>query len=470
MMNKHAVIWTRVNGSPQKMGDLVLTGGRCDFTYEASYSGPGLGLLGDRTQWGADSVTYPVSERVPVMPMLLNHIPGRNPRNLQRSVFLNLIRRELGHEPRPGIDTEWRMLQLGGHGGIGHLDVFRNDLLANEWYRSERKRRAQTGLAENSSLWRLARRDLRDMAVEVDSEALAALGPMPSVAGMMPKLLVSMEAGKNTFFPPDQPQKRNRILKIETPEYGGVMDLEALCLQVHSQAGLETPGFQRLEFDGVPMLAVDRFDRTEKGTPIPMESLFSILAMGDHRFRETADTQLEEIGQRLNRLRGLVHLPKNTEEKIYQRILMALVTGNGDLHLNNLSFLGDVNNCRLSPVYDPAPMRAWPRHNLVSAIPFDPTHAKPFINIGRSFGLPGKRIREMIAQALDTTRDYPAQVSALHRVPPERREQLIAIVKKERRRLEAELSRSAAVLAQNNPPDRADTQAEDYASAKVFKQ
>jgi len=260
---------------------------------------------------------------------------------------------------------------------------------------------------------------------------------------MIPKLLVSMEPGqREAFYPPDASGKQNCILKIEAPEYAGLLDLEALCLDIHREAGLETPAHWRIEFEGIPMLAVERFDRTRDGRPIPMEALFSVMAMGDHQFRETADLQLEELGERLGKLRRLVPLPRDTEELIYQRILMALLTGNGDLHLNNLSFLGDIHDVRLSPVYDPAPMRAWPRHNLVSAIPFDPTGPTPFVDIGLSLGLTHQRVGECIRQNLRLTEGFADRTASLTKVPPAQRDHLIKVVEKERARLESELGRA----------------------------
>ena len=51
--------------------------------------------------------------------------------------------------------------------------------------------------------------------------------------------------------------------------------------------------------------------------------------------------------------------------------LLALMTGSGDPHLENLGLLGGFDRARLAPVFDPAPMRAWRRHNIQMAIPID---------------------------------------------------------------------------------------------------
>lgn len=446
--NQHGVIWTRIAGRPEKMGDLVAGPESIAFTYSTSYLStgrPGFCLLGDGALWGRESVRYPLSERIPVFPRLLALIPGGNPRNLQRRHYLDLLRAQLGREPPPGPETEWRLLTLGGHGGIGHVDVFADDLAAEGWYRaSETPQEALVagGSGRRSQLWRMLKRDVRDENLEFDPQIVEdALGPTPSVAGMIPKLLVAADpqAERAAFFPPDTPGLRDVVLKIEPPEYAGLLDLEALCLELHREAGFETPNWQRFDEDGLRFLAVERFDR-QGGAPRPMESLFSVIATGDHAFRENGDLLLDELGAIIERLSEVARLPADTNEQLYRRLLMALLTGNGDLHLDNLALVGGLDHCRLSPVYDPAPMRAWPRHNLISAIPFDPAgypdHGAFYARLGQAFGLTPGDARTCIATALEATADYPERVLALAQVPEPQRRQLAEISRRERRLLE----------------------------------
>ncbi len=444
--HQHAVIWTWLAGLPQKMGDLVLTDDRATFTYTQDYLGsgqPGFCLLGDGAIWGSDTITYPISERIPVFPRLLSLIPGNNPRNLQRRHYLDLLRARLDREPPPGIDTEWQLLLMGGHGGIGHIDVFDGDLAAENWYHKVPQTVAAETGNHRSDLWRMLKHDVLDENVEFDPQVVEqTLGPTPSVGGMIPKLLVSLDPTQTTagFYPPGTAGKRDVVLKVEPPEYLGLLDLEALCLDVHRAAGFAVPAYHRFDDDDLHFLAVERFDRAED-KPIPMESLFSVIATGDHRFRETGDILLEELGGVLERLGEVVTLAHDTSEQLYRRILMALLTGNGDMHLDNIALLGGINDCRLAPVYDPSPMRAWPRHNLISAIPFDPTayadHGVFFVALGKRFGLSARQTQECVAEALEATAAYPEQVMALTRVPIKQRQQLVDIVNQERLLLQA---------------------------------
>lgn len=441
--HQHAVIWTSLGEQAQKMGDLVLSDDQASFTYTRDYldSGlPGFCLLGDGTIWGGDTVTYPISERIPVFPRLLTLIPGNNPRNLQRRHYLDLLRLRQGKEPPPGIDTDWDLLLIGGHGGIGHIDVFRDDLTAQAWYRQERPAGSIHDAVgqRRSDLWRMLKHNVLDENVAFDPQMVEqALGPTPSVGGMIPKLLVAIDPlnPDSGFYPPGTPDKRDVVLKVEPPEYQGLLDLEALCLDVHSAAGFEVPRYHRFDADELHFLAIERFDRVND-KPIPMESLFSVIATGDHHFRETGDILLDELGEILSRLADVVTLSHETQEQLYRRILMALLTGNGDMHLDNIALLGGIHDCRLTPVYDPSPMRAWPRHNLVSAIPFDPSdypdHGAYFVALGKRFGLSHKLTHECINEAMQATALYSEEVMTLSRVPERQRTQLVEIVNHER--------------------------------------
>jgi serine/threonine-protein kinase HipA len=438
--NQHAVIWTRLSGQAEKMGDLVLSADRAAFTYTRDYlaSGqPGFCLLGDGRFWGEDTVSYPVSERIPVFPRLLSLIPGNNPRNLQRRHYLDLLRSKLGREPPPGLETDWLLLLAGGHGGIGHIDVFGDDRLAQDWY--NRDSTAITAVTGNrSQLWHMLKSNVLDEPDTFDPQLIEkTLGPTPSVGGMIPKLLVSMTPGDAgaTFYPPDTPGKTNVILKVEPPEYAGLLDLELLCLDIHRQGGFATPAARRFSDNDLHFLAIERFDQ-HGDLPLPMESLFSVIATGDHHFRETGDILLDELGNVLARLGEVINLAADTGEQLYLRILMALLTGNGDLHLDNIALLGGVSDCRLSPVYDPAPMRAWPRHNLLSAIPFDAAgyadHGEFFAALGRSFDLSDTQVTRCLERTLDATAAFDGQLMELTRVPEQQRRQLRDIVRSER--------------------------------------
>jgi len=440
----HAVIWTRVSGTPQKMGNLVLDQEEISFTYTEAYiqSGlPGFSLLGDPQFWEGVSVTYPVSERIRFFPRLISLLPGNGPRNLQRKHYLSILRHLLGKEPPESIETEWRLLSMAGHGGIGHVDVFEDDQAALDYYGRKRSDIVYTG-KQRSQIWMSLKRDVLDEGEVTHSEVIDELiGPTPSVNGMISKLLVSIDDDKKNLVihPSDSEGKRNVVLKIEPPEYRGVLDLEALCLDLHRDPalGFEVPWFYRYDDpdSALKFLAIERFD-VEDDRPVPLESLLSIIATGNTAIRESGDIMLEDIPGIMDTLSEYVILDSGINLELYRRFLMALLTGNGDLHLENLSLLGGVSDCKLSPVYDPAPMRAWPRHNLVSAISFDReeyhSNGEFFIAFGKRFDLTKKEIRESINAVVTATHEYPIQLRKLIAVPPAQVDRLLAIYKQEK--------------------------------------
>ena len=83
------------------------------------------------------------------------------------------------------------------------------------------------------------------------------------------------------------------------------------------------------------------------------------------------DAEVEGVGLMLLKLAEIVPIDVATARlEVYRRFVMALLTGNGDLHLENLAFLGGPEKVCVVPVFDPTPMGAWDRHDLVSALPF----------------------------------------------------------------------------------------------------
>ncbi|MDP2832056.1 MAG: HipA domain-containing protein [Pseudomonadota bacterium] len=451
MSDRHAVIWTRSADAPLKLGNLVVTQRESRFSYSdealARDDVPGVSLLCPK------SATPPVFQAKGgffMYPRLMALIPPPG-HNLQRQIYTRLLQAAPGGIPA-GQDLEWALFLLAGRNGIGHLDVFPDDLAADRWYRLPAPAPSQA-IGPRSRLWTQLREGFVHDLAPLDARMVEHLiGPTPSAGGMTTKLLAAI---------PDAPRWAGRIappgtqrigdttftdvvLKIEQPHYAGLAELEALCLRVHRECGFDTPRFWRSSQAEMEFLAVERFDRSG-GLPLPLESFYALLAMGRRDFLSTADITLDELGQTIPKLAAVASLEvKSTQEAIFRRVVLALLTGNGDLHLENLSLLGGAREARLAPVYDPAPMRAWARHDLRFAIPidFDNAHggvAGNLIAWAPAFGMKPARAREIIATLLEQTRDYPERVMALEKVPPERRQRLVAVVRRERQGLVKEL-------------------------------
>ncbi len=453
--DKHAVIWTRTKDGPLKMADIVVTPKQTRFSYtrdfiayDADYGkrflAGGVSLLAPPHIYKTEQITYQAKDSIPLYPRLMSMLPARNENNIQRRLYTRILEKS-AVPPAPGLDTDWEILLLSAHNGIGHLDVFRDDLVAEHYYNDPAQRHL---LTSRSAYWKQIQAEIQNTVYDIDeSELLDAFGPTPSVGGMIPKILVSIPDTDNWQGEFASPGTRevdgvpyvDVILKIEPMGYEGVLALEALCLDLHRQLGFEVPAFWLSRIDGMRVLAIRRFDRSEEGYPIPMESFFSVFAIGDRYFQSNADTDLEQMAYRIARLGKVANLDvRATQQEIYRRLLVALFTGNGDLHLENLSFLGGSEQVRLAPVYDPAPMRAWSRHNTRFAIPliFDDELGglrENMLRLGEAYQFSRRQAENLLEEVAAQTADYLEQVVALEAVPQQNKDLLIETLEKERK-------------------------------------
>ena len=408
---------------PIKMGDLTVMQDRTLFVYTDEFqdSGlPGMSLLASTALWGREPVTFMAREGFPVHPRLMSIIPGEGRRNIQRKVFARMLERQ-GMSTAPGFETDWEMALMAGANTIGHLFLFRNDLQAQQWF----DRPVSAGkVGSRSKFWRMLREDISLDHAAFDPDVIAAyIGPTPTAGGMIPKLLVSIRdpgSGEwdGAIARPGTPGHLDVILKIEPAEYRDVLVLEKLCLDLHERAGMNVPRRWLRELDGMRVLALERFDREAGGRVLPQETLRSVIATGDRSFFTNEDVAMDELPARLDRLGEVCNLNvRVTKKDIYRRYLMAMLTGNGDMHLENLSFIGGERETRLSPVYDPAPMRAWPQHDTRSAIPVDflggETWPKALRRLGIAYGYTPAEWRNLVEETLGQTASYLDEVADL---------------------------------------------------------
>lgn len=196
-------------------------------------------------------------------------IPPNQAGNLQRRIYAEILARQPA-PPAPGLETEWAMLMLAGHDGIGYIDVFTDDMQATEWYGHTRVQPAAAVQNSRSAIWTILRTEVRQHSSETQGLLGLAdmLGPTPSAGGMISKVLLTIpdrEAWMGEFLPfgarPEGERFVDVIVKIEEPQYDGLLDLESLCLDVHRAAGFDVPRSWRLDIDGLRLLAIERFDR-----------------------------------------------------------------------------------------------------------------------------------------------------------------------------------------------------------------
>jgi len=451
-IDRQAVVWTRLGTNPLRMGQLYLTERECRFTYDPDYCAtglPGVGAIYTPEVYAGDTIVRTRTESFDFLPPIQSLIPPHSERNFQRRLVLEYLARN-GVSPAAGLETDWEILKVSGHGGIGHLDVFESDDKAIEWY-------AAPARPELFDVTQESDFSLKDYLTWFDQDAetlMQVIGPTPSVGGAIPKLLVSIpESGwDGRIALPARFGSQGLIdvvLKFEQPTvYPGLVELEALALNVHREAGFTVPRHWVVEFNGVPALAVERFDRDSQKNPLFTESLYSVLASGDARITHNHSYSYDELGRAIDRSPiDFVTDRDAAKRHLLARLLMSLLTGNGDLHLENLSIVGRQGELEFSPVYDPTPMRAYSIHNMLSVMPFgqygeiDDASASTVglaaavQNLAKNLGVPPASLEEMTGKALQVTEHYSEQLRALASLPEANRENLVAIVEKVRAKL-----------------------------------
>jgi serine/threonine-protein kinase HipA len=451
-VDRQAVVWTRLGTNPLRMGRLYLTEKECRFTYDPDYIAtglPGIGAIYTPEVYASDTIVRMRTDTFDFLPPVQALIPPHSEHNFQRRLVIEYLARN-GITPASGLETDWEILKVSGHGGIGHLDVFESDEKATDWYAAPARPELYDVTQESDF-------SLKDYLTWFDQDAetlMQVIGPTPSVGGAIPKLLVSIpESGWDGRI--GLPARFGAqglidvVLKFEQPTvYPGLVELEALALDVHREAGFTVPQHWVVEFNGVPALAVERFDRDSNKNPLFTESLYSVLASGDTRITHNHSYSYDEVGRAIDRS-PIDFVTDRTAAKrhLLARLLMSLLTGNGDLHLENLSIVGLAGELAFSPVYDPTPMRAYSIHNMLSVMPFggygetdeatgETTGLVAAIgSLAKNLGIPPATLEEMVGKALQVTEHYSERVQALASLPEANRGNLVAIVERVRGQL-----------------------------------
>lgn len=445
MPDRQSVMWSRITGEPVKMGSLYVTDRSARFQYTTDFVAmdlPGFSLVYPPRIYADRPVVF----RQPGMlhPRIQALIPPAGAQNFQRKMLLGILRAR-GQTPASGFDEDWALLMLAGHGGVGHIDVFPDDDEARDWY-------ADMQPAPLMPVSESLGSTLRDLMAWLDVDAatlLRTLGPTPTVGGAIPKLLLSIPDGGwngeiSTPRKGNDPGRIDIVLKFESSHaYPGMTEIESLAFKVHAEAGFDVPRHWLCRIGGMPAIAIERFDRDENGLPLPLESCFAVLAAGAADINTHIDGSYERIASAIDTpsLR-LVGNRRDAKHHLFARVVMALLTGNGDLHLGNLSIRGWGEQARFSPVYDPTPMRAYSRHNMLCPIPFGDYGdynkggrriiglGEALLNFAHNLGMQQQKARQVVSGLLQATADYPERVDKLEALPGEHKERLKSIARK----------------------------------------
>lgn len=428
------------------MGLLYVTDKECRFTYDDDYLQqdlPGLGLVYAPEFYGNTTISRERKKPFDLFPPIQSLIPPRQTDNFQRNLALKYLQSKQDLQfsglDMTSFDADWEILKISGHGGIGHIDVFENDRCAENWYGNP----PQHELMEITDELGFSLKQFMTWFEEDIEVFIQTVGPTPSVGGAIPKLLLSIpESGWDGRIGLPTRQKTPGIIDVvlkfeQTTRYPGIIELEMLALEMHREAGFDVPRYWPCFFKGMPALAIERFDRDRNNAPLCSETLYSILASGvplNNHF----DYRYDLIAQAIDL--SPVEFVSNTadaKQHLFQRLLMALLTGNGDLHLENLSITCCNDIKAFSRIYDPSPMRAYAQHDMLSVMPFgeygetpdgsdEPIALKQAVErFAKSCGLNKSQTEEIIEDALSNTSEFSARVNKLKTVPDENKERLI---------------------------------------------
>lgn len=189
-----------------------------------------------------------------------------------------------------------------------------------------------------------------------------------SLAGLQNKLLV-VRTGPNQWARPLNGHPSTHIMKLDDPKRPGLTAAEHSCLMMAKAVGLTTVNAEMIDVDGLPILVVDRFDRTVNadGTVrrIHQEDACQALGInlgagqGRGKYQTAGGPSYANIAELLR-----AHSARSKDE-LAQLLRLAAFTsiiGNADGHGKNISFLidTDTGTITLAPAYDTVPTALWP--------------------------------------------------------------------------------------------------------------
>lgn len=124
--------------------------------------------------------------------------------------------------------------------------------------------------------------------------------------------------------------------------------LEAICLDIARQAGVDTPATKVIEVAGRTVFLIERFDRGNSGERYGYMSAATLV--GQNPYEYTTSATYAEVASDARKF-GIIPC----EEELFRRMLVNAFVHNTDDHLRNHAFLRKDKKWQLSPVFDVVP-------------------------------------------------------------------------------------------------------------------
>jgi serine/threonine-protein kinase HipA len=347
-------------------------GGRCVFTYDASYLAAGLPTIAHTLPPRAEPY---IAERG-LHPFFDNLIA--------EGWFRNAQARALGVAP----ENRFALLLGFGHDLAGAVSVEDPDP---------------------------APREPLDHA---DEATVAALLGRASLSGVQRKLLVVKDG--QAYRPVRPHELSTHIAKLASGNLAGLLELEYLTTEAVRTL---LPGEDIVKLSIVELhaikesaLVVPRFDRTATGKRIHFEEFNQLLDKhsGDSKY----EGAYEDLGQFI--LRTPLCIPAEAD-RLLRRILACLLTGNTDAHLKNFAMFHTRDGLRLAPAYDCVASSLYLDYQTIAlriagarSLPIGQLRAKHLIAMAEAFGVNGD---SLVGAVDDLEKRIPHAQTAIERSP-----------------------------------------------------
>jgi len=172
------------------------------------------------------------------------------------------------------------------------------------------------------------------------------------------------------------------------------------------EAGIQMSECRLLHENGRSHFMTKRFDRTDKGDKIHMQSLGSL---AHYDFNQAGAYSYEQAIQVIRKLK----LPMNAIEEQFRRTAFNIIARNQDDHVKNIAFLmNKLGEWKLSPAFDVIysynPSGSWTNmHQMSINGKRDKFDKNDFIEFGKTASMKKGRAEAIISQVQDAVSKWP---------------------------------------------------------------
>ncbi len=200
------------------------------------------------------------------------------------------------------------------------------------------------------------------------------------------------------------------ILKLEPPEFPGVVENEAFFYRAARASGLATAEVEVLrDADGRPGLLVQRFDR-ESSKRLPQEDGCQVAG------RYPADKYRLSTEQVFAALCDVTDAPLVAARDLIRQLAFAYLSCNGDAHAKNFSVLQRGGEWRVSPAYDLPCTQVYGDFTMALSVDGrdrEDIGRKHFVALGAALGVPAKAVVRVVDAVLAAVPTWEARLDEL---------------------------------------------------------